>query len=129
MTIMDHHLPLNPEGITGELSDALADGFPLFESVQTLARLGIRVTFEVSPSVIVANLTVSWSATSVLPRLLDKLDQANIVATPGDSGQFIVTGSMCQGVVMLRVLIPAGWVTATELASLINPGTDEETAR
>ncbi|MFJ7271947.1 hypothetical protein ACIQV3_35825 [Streptomyces sp. NPDC099050] len=133
MTIMDHPgLPLRADGVTDDVRDSLADAFPLFESVQTLARLGIRVAFEVSPSVILATLTVGPAAMPVLPSLLAGLDSANITAAPDGSGaQYAVTGSMCQGVVILRVLVPAGWVTAAELATLINTASTaaEETAR
>ncbi|MEU8530099.1 hypothetical protein AB0C77_31650 [Streptomyces sp. NPDC048629] len=117
MTIMPSDLPLNITGITEDVQDAVADAFPLFESVQMLARLGVSVEFSVAPSTIIATIAVTPTATSVLPALLAELDDARTGTLP-TSGNLCVTGLMCQGAVMLRIVIPEGWVTAAELAVL-----------
>lgn len=116
MSIMPSDLPLNATGIGEDFNDAIAETFPLFEQVQGLARLGVSVEFTVAPSRIVATITVTPTATNVLPALLAEIDGARPGALP--DGQLAVTGSMCQGTVTLRVLIPRGWVTADELAVL-----------
>ncbi|MFJ3914405.1 hypothetical protein [Streptomyces vinaceus] len=117
MTIMPSDLPLNATGITEDVQDAVADAFPLFESVQNLARLGVSVEFTVAPSTIIATITVSATAASVLPALLAEIDDARPIRLA--AGGLAVLGSMCQGTVTLRVLIPQGWVTAEELAVLV----------
>ncbi|MDA5279862.1 hypothetical protein [Streptomyces sp. Isolate_45] len=116
MTIMPSDLPLNYTGIVEDVTDAVADAFPLFESVQKLARLGVELAFEVAPSTIIVTFTVAPAATSVLPALLAEIDNAQPLRL--SSGRLAVTGSMCQGTVTLRVLIPEGWVSAEELAVL-----------
>ncbi|UZI33975.1 hypothetical protein [Streptomyces sp. VB1] len=116
MTIMPSDLPLSSTGIAEDVQDAVADAFPLFESVQTLARVGVSVTFAVAPSRIVATITVTKDAVTVLPALLEEIDDARPGQLP--DGKLVVTGSMCQGTVTLRVLIPQEWVTAQELAVL-----------
>ncbi|MFD9453428.1 hypothetical protein ACFWBC_10100 [Streptomyces sp. NPDC059985] len=121
MTIMPSNLPLNFTGIVEDVNDAVADTFPLFESVQKLARLGIELAFEVAPSTIIVTFTVTPTATSVLPALLAEIDHAKPQRLA--SGRLAVTGSMCQGTVILRVLIPENWVTAEELAVLTGAAT------
>ncbi|MFY0516070.1 hypothetical protein [Streptomyces anulatus] len=116
MTIMPADLPLSSTGIAEDVQDAVTDAFPLFESVQNLARLGVSVTFTVAPSRIVATITVTKDAVTVLPALLEQIDDARPGQLP--DGKLVVTGSMCQGTVTLRVLIPQEWVTAQELAVL-----------
>ncbi|MGN9763023.1 hypothetical protein [Streptomyces sp. SD31] len=116
MTIMPSHLRLKSTGVAEDLQDAVADVFPLFEAVQGLARLGVRVEFTVAPSKILATITVTPDAVQVLPALLESLDEARPGSLP--TGQLIVKGSMCQRTVILTVLIPFGWVTPTELAVL-----------
>ncbi|MGW6588415.1 hypothetical protein [Streptomyces globisporus] len=116
MTIMPAHIRLSSTGIAEDVQDAVADAFPLFESVQNLARLGVSVTFEVAPSRIVATIRVAANAAQVLPALLEEIDDARPGQLP--DGKLVVTGSMCQGTVTLRVLIPQEWVTAQELAVL-----------
>ncbi|WP_331718707.1 hypothetical protein [Streptomyces sp. NBC_00212] len=116
MTIMPADLPLSSTGITEDVQDAVADAFPLFESVQKLARLGVNVTVEVAPSRIVATIRVTKDAVTVLPALLEEIDDARPDSLP--DGKLVVTGSMCQGTVVLRVLIPQEWVTPEELAVL-----------
>lgn len=91
-------------------------GLPLFQSIQKLARLGVRIAFEVAPSRIVATITVTAEAVKVLPALLEEIDDARPGSLP--DGKLVVTGSMCEGNVTLRVLIPQEWVTAEELAVL-----------
>lgn len=117
MTIMPSDLPLSSTGVTDMFNDSVADAFPLFESVQSLARLGVRVAFKVQPSTIIATITVDQAAASVLPALLAEIDDARPGTLP-TSGKLVVTGSMCQGTVILRIVIPEGWVTAAELAVL-----------
>jgi hypothetical protein len=121
MSIMPSDLPLNITGITDDLNDAIAETFPLFQEVQGLARLGIGVHFEVAPSTIIATITVSPTAANVLPALLAEIDDARPGSLP--DGKLVVTGSMCQGTVTLRVLIPEAWVTAEELAVLTGTAT------
>jgi ubiquinone biosynthesis protein UbiJ len=116
MTIMPADLPLSSTGITEDVQDAVADAFPLFESVQKLARLGVSVSFTVAPKRIVATITVTAGAVQVLPALLEEIDDARPGQLP--DGKLVVTGSMCQGTVTLRVLIPQEWVSAEELAVL-----------
>ncbi|WP_042404397.1 hypothetical protein [Streptacidiphilus carbonis] len=116
MTIMPADLPLSSTGIAEDVQDAVADAFPLFESVQKLARLGVSVAFEVAPSRIVATIKVTAEAVHILPALLEELDDARPGQLP--DGLLVVTGSMCQGMVVLRVLIPQEWVTPEELAVL-----------
>lgn len=70
MTIMPSDLPLNSAGLAEDFNDAVAEVFPLFQEVQKLARLGIGVEFTVAPSTIVATITVTPTATKVLPALL-----------------------------------------------------------
>ncbi|MFE2314151.1 hypothetical protein ACFXC8_13310 [Streptomyces sp. NPDC059441] len=121
MTIMPSDLPLKSTGVAEELQDAVADVFPLFESVQGLARLGVKVKFTVAPSEILATITVEPDAVQVLPALLESLDEARPAGSL-PTGELIVKGSMCQRTVKLTVLIPFGWVTPAELAVLT--GTD-----
>ncbi|MFD8268494.1 hypothetical protein [Streptomyces althioticus] len=116
MTIMPPNMPLSSTGIAEDVQDAVADVFPLFESVQNLARLGVSVHFEVAPSRIVATIKVAADAVKVLPALLEEVDDTRPGRLP--NGQLVVTGSMCQGTVTLRVLIPQEWVTPEELAVL-----------
>ncbi|MEU3433070.1 hypothetical protein [Streptomyces sp. NPDC006863] len=116
MTIMPADLPLSSTGIAEDVQDAVADAFPLFESVQKLARLGVSIAFEVAPSRIVATITVTPDAVKVLPALLEEIDDARPGQMP--NGKLVVTGSMCQGTVVLQVLIPQEWVTPEELAVL-----------
>ncbi|RPK69898.1 hypothetical protein EES45_36335 [Streptomyces sp. ADI97-07] len=116
MTIMPADMPLSSTGIAGDVQDAVNEVFPLFESVQKLARLGVSVAFEVAPSRIVATIRVAANAAQVLPALLEEIDDARPGQLP--DGKLVVTGSMCQGTVTLRVLIPQEWVTAQELAVL-----------
>ncbi|PJE97155.1 hypothetical protein CUT44_14340 [Streptomyces carminius] len=125
MTIMPPRLPLSPSGIAEDVQDAVADVFPLFESVQSLARLGVRIAFEVAPSRIVATITVTADAVKVLPALLEEIDDARPGQLP--NGQLVVTGSMCQGTVTLRVVIPQEWVTPEELAVLTGTATADPT--
>ncbi|MEU3279199.1 hypothetical protein [Streptomyces antibioticus] len=120
MTIMPSDLPLKSTGVAEDIQDAVADAFPLFEAVQGLARLGVRVEFTVAPSKILATITVTPDAVQVLPALLESLDEARPGALP--TGQLIVKGSMCQRTVTLTVLIPFGWVTPAELAVLTGTG-------
>jgi hypothetical protein len=121
MSIMPSDLPLNSTGITDDIHDAIAETFPLFQEVQGLARLGVRLSFEVAPSRISAVITVAPGAASVLPALLAEIDDARPGSLP--DGKLVVTGSMCQGTVTLRVLIPEAWVTAEELAVLTGTAT------
>lgn len=121
MTIMPSDLPLNAAGLAEEFNDAVDQVFPLFQEVQGLARHGVNVEFTVAPSVIVVTLTVAPTATNILPALLAEIDDARPGSLPG--GQLVVTGSMCQGTVRLRVLIPQGWVTREELAVLTGTAT------
>ncbi|MFE7212513.1 hypothetical protein ACFU93_21465 [Streptomyces sp. NPDC057611] len=116
MTIMPADMPLSSTGIASEVQEAVTEVFPLFESVQKLARLGVRVAFEVAPSRIVATIRVTADAVKVLPALLEEIDDARPGQLP--DGKLVVTGSMCQGTVTLRVLIPQEWVTSEELAVL-----------
>ncbi|NGO48646.1 hypothetical protein [Streptomyces ureilyticus] len=116
MTIMPADLPLSSTGIAEDVQEAVNEVFPLFESVQNLARLGVSVAFEVAPSRIVATIRVTADAVQVLPTLLEEIDDARPGQLP--DGKLVVTGSMCQGTVTLRVLIPQEWVTAEELAVL-----------
>ncbi|MDG5807892.1 hypothetical protein P9869_35650 [Streptomyces ossamyceticus] len=116
MTIMPSDLPLNAAGLAEDFSEAVNQVFPLFQEVQGLARHGVNIQFTVAPSVIVVTLTVTPTATKVLPALLAEIDDARPGSLP--NGQLVVTGSMCQGTVKLRVLIPMGWVSAEELAVL-----------
>ncbi|MFI9206415.1 hypothetical protein [Streptomyces sp. NPDC053048] len=116
MSIMPSDMPLHATGITNDVLDAVATVFPLFEDVQGLARLGVRVAFEVAPSTIIVTITVTPAAVSVLPALLAEIDDARPGSLP--NGQMVVTGSMCEGVVLLKVVIPQGWVTPEELAVL-----------
>lgn len=116
MTIMPADLPLSSTGIAEDVQEAVNEVFPLFESVQGLARLGVSVTFKVAPSRIVATIRVTADAVQVLPALLEEIDDARPGQMP--DGKLVVTGSMCQGTVTLRVLIPQEWVTAEELAVL-----------
>jgi hypothetical protein len=116
MTIMPSDLPLNSTGITEDFNDAVAEVFPLFQEVQQLARLGVSVEFTIAPSTIVATITVTPTATKILPDLLAELDNARPGSLP--NGRLVVRGDMFQGTVTLRVLIPQGWVTAQELAVL-----------
>ncbi|MFB7584611.1 hypothetical protein [Streptomyces hydrogenans] len=117
MTIMPSDLPLNPTGIAETVQDTVNEVFPLFAEIQMLARTGIRVSVEVAPSSIIATITVEKDAAYVLPALLAEIDDAR-PGTPLPNGQMVVTGSMCQGAVTLRVVIPEGWVSADELAVL-----------
>ncbi|MFI0901843.1 hypothetical protein [Streptomyces sp. NPDC020983] len=121
MTIMPADMPLSPTGITEDVQDAVADAFPLFESVQKLARLGVSVAFEVAPSRIVATIVVTADAVKVLPALLEEIDDTRPGRLP--NGQLVVTGSMCQRTVTLRVLIPQEWVSPEELAVLTGTAT------
>ncbi|CUW33423.1 MULTISPECIES: hypothetical protein [Streptomyces] len=121
MTIMPADMPLSSTGITEDVQDAVADAFPLFESVQKLARLGVSVTFTVAPSRIVATITVTADAVTVLPALLEEIDDTRPGQLP--DGQLVVTGSMCQGTVILRVLIPQEWVSPKDLAVLTGTAT------
>lgn len=121
MTIMPSGLPLKSTGVAEDIQDAVADVFPLFESVQGLARLGVKVKFTVAPSEILATITVTPDAVQVLPALLESLDETRPGSLP--TGELIVKGSMCQRTVKLTVLIPFGWVTPAELAVLT--GTDD----
>ena len=121
MSIMPSDLPVNVTGITENIHDAIAEVFPLFQEVQGLARLGVCVAFEVAPSTIIATITVTPTATPVLPALLAEIDDARPGSLPG--GQLVVTGSMCQGTVVLRVVIPEAWVSAEELAVLTGTAT------
>ena len=116
MTIMPADMPLSSTGIAEDVQEAVNEVFPLFESVQKLARLGVSVAFEVAPSRIVATIRVAANAAQVLPALLEEIDDARPGQLP--DGKLVVTGSMCQGTVTLRVLIPQEWVTAQELAVL-----------
>ncbi|MEU2899591.1 hypothetical protein ABZ690_08310 [Streptomyces sp. NPDC006967] len=116
MTIMPADMPLSSTGIAEDVQEAVNEVFPLFESVQKLARLGVSVAFEVAPSRIVATIKVTADAVKVLPALLEEIDDARPGQLP--DGKLVVTGSMCQGTVTLRVLIPQEWVTAEELAVL-----------
>ncbi|WP_433406995.1 hypothetical protein [Streptomyces sp. CA-146814] len=116
MTIMPADIPLSSTGIAEDVQEAVNEVFPLFESVQNLARLGVSVAFEVAPSRIVATIRVAANAAQVLPALLEEIDDARPGQLP--DGKLVVTGSMCQGTVTLRVLIPQEWVTAQELAVL-----------
>ncbi|MFK0203467.1 hypothetical protein [Streptomyces lavendulae] len=116
MTIMPSDLPIDGTGITEGFTDAAAEVFPLFQEVQGLARLGLNVEFTVAPSSIIATITVTPAAASVLPALLTEIDGARPGSLP--NGRLVVTGEMFQGTVTLRVLIPEGWVTAEELAVL-----------
>ncbi|MFH8620128.1 hypothetical protein ACH4E8_34310 [Streptomyces sp. NPDC017979] len=121
MTIMPSGLPLDHIGLTEELTDATAEAFPLFEQVQKLARLGLNIEFTVAPSSIIATITVTPAAKSVLLVLLAEIDDAR----PGKlaSGRLAVCGTMFQGTVQLRVLIPEGWATSQELAVLTGAAT------
>ncbi|WP_330335781.1 hypothetical protein OHS33_39300 (plasmid) [Streptomyces sp. NBC_00536] len=121
MTIMPSNLPLNFTGIVEDVNDTVADAFPLFESVQKLAQYGINVAVEVAPSTIVVTFTVTPTATNMLPALFAEIDNAQPVTL--SSGRLAVTGSMCQGTVTLRVLVPENWVTAEELAVLTGAAT------
>ncbi|MET9209647.1 hypothetical protein ABZW38_31495 [Streptomyces bacillaris] len=116
MTIMPADIPLSSTGIAEDVQEAVNEVFPLFESVQKLARLGVSVAFQVAPSRIVATIRVAANAAQVLPALLEEIDDARPGQLP--DGKLVVTGSMCQGTVTLRVLIPQEWVTAQELAVL-----------
>ncbi|MGW6654811.1 hypothetical protein AMK23_34240 [Streptomyces sp. CB02130] len=116
MTIMPAEVSLSSTGIAEDVQEAVNEVFPLFESVQNLARLGVSVAFEVAPSRIVATIRVAANAAQVLPALLEEIDDARPGQLP--DGKLVVTGSMCQGTVTLRVLIPQEWVTAQELAVL-----------
>ncbi|MFF3958824.1 hypothetical protein ACFYY1_37315 [Streptomyces sp. NPDC001890] len=116
MTIMPADMPLSSTGIAEDVQEAVNEVFPLFESVQNLARLGVSVAFEVAPSRIVATIKVTADAVKVLPALLEEIDDARPGQLP--DGKLVVTGSMCQGTVTLRVLIPQEWVTPEELAVL-----------
>lgn len=116
MTIMPADMPLSPTGVAREVQETVTEVWPLFEAVQKLARLGVSVAVEVAPSRIVATITVTKDAVTVLPALLEEIDDTRPGALP--DGQLVVTGSMCQGTVTLRVLIPQEWVTAEELAVL-----------
>ncbi|MEU9535882.1 hypothetical protein AB0D00_26685 [Streptomyces sp. NPDC048213] len=116
MTIMPADLPLSSTGIAEDVQEAVNEVFPLFESVQKLARLGVSVAFQVAPSRIVATIRVAANAAQVLPALLEEIDDARPGQLP--DGKLVVTGSMCQGTVTLRVLIPQEWVSAQELAVL-----------
>jgi hypothetical protein len=123
MTIMPSDLPLNFTGITDDIHDAINETFPLFQEVQGLAKLGVRIAFEVAPSRITATITVKRTAARILPALLAEIDNARPGALP--DGRLVVTGEMCQGTVTLRVLIPEAWVTADELAVLTGTATTD----
>ncbi|MBD0844211.1 hypothetical protein [Streptomyces sp. TRM68416] len=116
MTIMPANVPLSATGIAQEVRETAIEVFPLFQSIQKLARLGVRIAFEVAPSRIVATITVTADAVKVLPALLEEIDDARPGSLP--DGKLVVTGSMCEGNVTLRVLIPQEWVTPEELAVL-----------
>jgi hypothetical protein len=116
MTIMPADMPLSSTGIAQDVQETVNEVWPLFESVQKLARLGVSVAFEVAPSCIVATITVTADAVKVLPVLLEEIDDAHPGSLP--DGKLVVTGSMCQGRVTLSVLIPQEWVTPEELAVL-----------
>jgi hypothetical protein len=116
MTIMPADLPLSSTGIAEDVQEAVNEVFPLFESVQKLARLGVSVAFKVAPSRIVATIQVTADAVKVLPALLEEIDDTRPGQLP--DGQLVVTGSMCQGTVTLRVVIPQEWVSPEELAVL-----------
>ncbi|WP_329564565.1 hypothetical protein OG711_38825 (plasmid) [Streptomyces uncialis] len=122
MTIMmPSDLPVNPTGIANDLTDTVTEVFPLFAGVQMLARHGVSVEVTVAPSTIVATITVTPTAAPVLPAILAEIDDARPGSLPG--GRLAVTGTMCQGTVTLRVLIPQDWVTADELAVLTGTAT------
>ncbi|MGK4578451.1 hypothetical protein [Kitasatospora sp. HPMI-4] len=116
MTIMPPDLPLNASGIVSDIYDSIGEAFSVFAEVQSLAGLGIHLAVEVEPGRICATLTVEPRAAAVLPALLAEIDAARPGALPG--GRLVVTGSMCQGTVIVRVLIPENWVSAEELAVL-----------
>ncbi|MFI2764847.1 hypothetical protein ACH5A3_39460 [Streptomyces echinatus] len=116
MTIMPSDLPLSSTGVAAELKDGIGEAFLLFESVKQLSRLGVSVEFTVSPTQILATITVEPGAVHVLPALLETIDDARPGSLP--TGQLVVKGSMCQRTVKLTVLIPFGWVTSGELAVL-----------
>lgn len=116
MTIMPGNMPLSSTGIAEDVQEAVNEVYPLFESVQKLARLGVSIAFQVAPSRIVATIKVTADAVQVLPALLEEIDGARPGQLP--DGKLVVTGSMCQATVTLRVLIPQEWVTAEELAVL-----------
>jgi hypothetical protein len=116
MTIMPAEMPLSSTGIAQDVQETVNEVWPLFESVQKLARLGVSVAFEVAPSRIVATIIVTKEAVTVLPALLEEIDDTRPGQLP--DGKLVVRGSMCQGTVTLRVLIPQEWVTADELAVL-----------
>ncbi|MGC9478777.1 hypothetical protein ACP4I1_32140 [Streptomyces sp. WG4] len=117
MTIMPADMPLSSTGIAQEVRETAIEVFPLFQSIQKLARLGVRIAFEVAPSRIVATITVTPNAVKVLPALLEEIDDARPGSLP--DGQLVVLGSMCEGTVTLTVVIPQEWVTPKELAVLI----------
>ncbi|MFI9311191.1 hypothetical protein [Streptomyces triculaminicus] len=121
MTIMPADLPLSSTGVAEDVQEAVNEVFPLFESVQKLARLGVSIAFEVAPSRIVATIKVTADAVKVLPALLEEIDDTRPGQLP--DGRLVVTGSMCQGTVTLRVLIPQEWVTPEELAVLTGTAT------
>ncbi|MGW9440614.1 hypothetical protein [Streptomyces sp. NPDC055607] len=86
------------------------------ESVKQLSRLGVDVAFTISPTQILATITVQPDQAHLLPALLKVIDDPRPGSLP--TGQMVVKGSMCQKTVKLTVLIPFGWVTAEELAVL-----------
>ncbi|CAM5435588.1 putative protein OS=Streptomyces fumanus OX=67302 GN=GCM10018772_70350 PE=4 SV=1 [Streptomyces fumanus] len=116
MTIMPADMPLSSTGIAQEVQETVNEVFPLYASIQKLARLGVRVAFEVAPSRIVATITVTADAVTVLPALLEEIDDARPVQS--GTGQLIVLGSMCERTVTMKVVIPPTWVSPRELAVL-----------
>ncbi|MEU8828803.1 hypothetical protein [Streptomyces sp. NPDC048636] len=116
MTIMPSGMPVNPTGMANEVQDTINEVFPLYAEVQMLAQRGVYVSVEVAPSKVVVTIKVARSVAATLPELLAHIDDTRPGQLP--SGQLAVTGTMCQGSALLRVLIPESWVSAEELALL-----------
>ncbi|MFG2236137.1 hypothetical protein ACGFNX_40145 [Streptomyces sp. NPDC048723] len=108
--------PIRPQAAVDALDDVVADAFSLFDEVQGLAKLGVRLALTVLPGRIAADVTLQPESAGLLARLAGELENTSITYTPAEVG---IVGSMGQGNIAVRITVGRAHLTAGDLEDLV----------
>ncbi|MFV8133154.1 hypothetical protein [Streptomyces syringium] len=110
--------PLKPAAAE-DFSDVVGDVFPVYEGVQNLTRIGVSASIIIQSGEIVATVSLAPEAVAagLLPAIVGELEDPGVIRSKEGSG-LLVTGSMAQGNVTVRVKVPEQYLPVARTGTL-----------